>query len=129
MQLWKDLDEAKHFGGENWIVGGDFNMVLKREERSGNILSSTIADGFSDAIDGLGLMDMPLTGGRWTWSNQRASPYWSRIDRFLIYTRFIPLLNEVIQNLLQRPISAHFPLCLVDDGIQWGPIPFRLDNI
>jgi hypothetical protein len=31
----------------------------------------------------LGLMDLPLVGGTFTWSNNKDSPSWSKIDRFV----------------------------------------------
>jgi hypothetical protein len=39
---------------------------------------------FSDFIFEQGLMDLPLVGGSFMWSNNWESPSWSRIDRFLV---------------------------------------------
>lgn len=38
--LWKELGECKVKWDGNWIVSGDFNMVLGKGERSGNNTSS-----------------------------------------------------------------------------------------
>lgn len=33
--LWKELKVCKRRWGGNWIVGGDFTIVLRREDRTG----------------------------------------------------------------------------------------------
>lgn len=50
--------------GAKDVVGGDFNMVLKREERSGEYFSTSIVQNVKENIDKLGLEDLPLKGGR-----------------------------------------------------------------
>lgn len=67
--------------GVNWVVEGDFNMVLKRSERSGDQFS--VVEEFKNNIKGLNLMDLPLSGGCWTWSKDRSNPSFSRVDIFL----------------------------------------------
>ncbi|XP_021912512.1 uncharacterized protein LOC110826216 [Carica papaya] len=37
-------------------------------------------------------------------------------------------LAGLSQKVISRPISDHFPICLVLEGIIWGPTPFTLDN-
>jgi hypothetical protein len=39
---------------------------------------------FSDFIFEQGLMNLPLAGGTFTWSNNQENPSWSRLDRFLV---------------------------------------------
>jgi hypothetical protein len=39
--------------------------------------------GLSDFISSYGLVDSPLKGGQFTWSNSREEESMSRIDRFL----------------------------------------------
>lgn len=110
------------------IVGADFNMVLKSSERSSGSTNSKDIDDFSTLIDSMDLNDLPLMGGRWTWNNLREHSSSSRIDRFLITTNLLAILPNLNQKLLARPTSDHFPILLVSDGIQWGPVPFRIDN-
>lgn len=62
------------------VHGGDLNVTQFPSERSSEAhLCSTIMD-FSDQ----GLMDLPLTGGPFTWSLSHDPPVWSRIDQFLV---------------------------------------------
>lgn len=88
---------------------------------------SKIAD-FRSIIDRIDLNDLPLKGGRWTWSNQRENYSFSRIVSFLITSDLLLTSLDINQKVLSRPISYHFPILLVSDGIQWSLIPFRLDN-
>jgi len=65
--------------------------------------------GFSNFISLHGLMDIPMEGGLYTWSNSSSA---SRIDWFL----FSPLLayNFTLfsQKRLSRVLSDHFPILL-----------------
>lgn len=100
-------------------------MILRKGERSGNIYSAFEMDEFKAAMNKLEVIDLPLSGGQWTWSNQRSS---SRIDEFLVSAGFLTQLFRILQKTLPRPTSDHFPICLIVDGVQWGPVPFRFDN-
>ena len=67
-------------------MGGDFNVVRYPSERSRTAYFSPAMAGFSEFISNLGLLDPPLEGGSFTWSNNRENPSISRIDRFLFTT-------------------------------------------
>ncbi|KAK8598745.1 hypothetical protein V6N13_094706 [Hibiscus sabdariffa] len=79
----------------------------------------------SDFIDILGLVDLPLHGGRFTWSNFRDTPAFSRLDRFLIDPEVLRIWPDLIQSILPRSISDHNPMCLATIGNSWGPRPFK----
>ncbi|KAK8701556.1 hypothetical protein V6N13_019943 [Hibiscus sabdariffa] len=66
------------------IMGGDFNTVVSKEEKYGVTLSRMAMLTFSEFIDDLCLVDFPLHGGKFTWSNLREYPSFSRLDRFLL---------------------------------------------
>ncbi len=53
-------------------------------ERSGDARSSPTMVEFLDFIFEQGLMDIPLVGGSFMWSNNRGHPSWFIIDRSLI---------------------------------------------
>ncbi|KAG2678369.1 hypothetical protein I3760_11G000300 [Carya illinoinensis] len=75
------------------FVGGDFNIIRFRSERSGDSnLCPTMID-FSDCIFDLNLVDLPLAGGPFTWFNSQT---WSRFDRFLIVDHLL-LHCEVVR--------------------------------
>jgi len=51
---------------------------------------------WTDFIFEQGLMDSPLVGGKFTWSNNKDVQCWSRIDRFL----FSPAWEEQFPNVV-----------------------------
>jgi hypothetical protein len=73
----------------NWwnllrCIGGDFCITCFLNERSGEACFSLAMMEFYNFIFEQGLMDLPLVGRTFTWSNNQVSPSWSRIDRFLV---------------------------------------------
>lgn len=64
--FWRELGDIRRKGGQNGIAGGDFNMVIYREERNGGNFCNVEVDESKDGIDCLGLMDLPLFRGQWT---------------------------------------------------------------
>ncbi|KAL5748420.1 hypothetical protein ACOSQ2_025717 [Xanthoceras sorbifolium] len=54
-----------------WIIGGDFNEVLRDEEKVGGRFRSHAAiSSFRDAIDSCRLVDIGYQGSLFTWSNR-----------------------------------------------------------
>ena len=74
----------------------------------------------------IGLMDIQMEGGLYSWSN---SSFASRLNRFL----FSPLLADhfslFTQKRLLRVLSDHFPILLEGGCQQRGRIPFRFENM
>ncbi|KAE8725177.1 hypothetical protein F3Y22_tig00009009pilonHSYRG00196 [Hibiscus syriacus] len=66
--------------------------------------------------------------GRFTWSNNRESTTWVRLDRFLISGSFLNQFPNVIQKMLPKSLSDHNPVLLVEECNNWGPKPFRFYN-
>jgi hypothetical protein len=65
-------------------IGGDFNVTCFPVEISRDVRLSAAMLEFSDFISEQGLMDLPLVGGSFTWSNNQDIYSWSRLDRFNI---------------------------------------------
>ena len=67
---------------------------------------------FSYFIFKHGLIDLPLEGGNFTWSNSREVVSRSRLDRFLVTTNWGAKFPSVCQKRLSRLVSDHFPIIL-----------------
>jgi hypothetical protein len=67
---------------------------------------------FSELIFEQGLMDIPLVGSIYTWSNNCDHPTWSRLDRFLLYLDWEAHFLDVSQKRLPRVLSDNFPFLL-----------------
>lgn len=64
--LWAELSHCHALWGSIGVIGGDFNMVLRRCERSRTQFSEQISQELKECIVSLDLEDLPLCGGQRT---------------------------------------------------------------
>eukprot|EP00253_Pinus_taeda_P003536 PITA_03536 len=98
-----------------WIIGGDFNMITKLEEKKGG--QATLEqenDHFKDFIQNNLLIDMQTSNGMHTWSNRRArrQQIASELDRFLISNNVVHLGGDLSASILTYSGSDHWPISL-----------------
>ncbi|TYK10356.1 LINE-1 retrotransposable element ORF2 protein [Cucumis melo var. makuwa] len=84
---------------------------------------------FNKFISDSNLIDPPLSNAKYTWSNLKAQPILSRIDRFLYTADWENLFTAHYSKTLSRVTSDHFPIVLESSTISWGPLPFKLINV
>ena len=82
---------------------------------------------FSEVLNDLGLRDLPLQGGHYTWQGGSNGRSMSRLDRFLVSPDWESQCSRAIQRRLPRPVSDHFPIMLDSEGVRAGPPPFRFE--
>ena len=127
--LWSELKVVCQQWVQPWCIFGDFNVVRFPNERLGcNRLSAAMVD-FSNFIEDLNLVDLPLHGGSYTWCNGSSNPSMSRIDRVLVSADWEEHYPDVIQKLLPRPISDHTPILLEVGGMVRGKRAFKFENM
>ena len=91
-------------------MAGDFNVVRFPSECTGTAAFSAAMMQFSDFISDLDLVDIPLLGGRFTWSNSSENIYGSRIDSFLFSADWDDQFPTISQKRLPRILLDHFPI-------------------
>ena len=125
--FWEELGSIRGWWEGPWCLGGDFNEILSPSERArgGNITPPMRR--FAEIVNEMGLRDLPLQGGPYTWSGGRNGRSMSRLDRFLVSSDWECQFSNVVQKCLPRPISDHFPILLDSDGVRTGPSPFRFE--
>ncbi|KAI8559857.1 hypothetical protein RHMOL_Rhmol04G0208000 [Rhododendron molle] len=74
---------------------------------------------FSEFMDRMEMVDIPMTGRSFTWSNFQANATQSKLDRFLFSQEFLHKF-KVVQWGLPRPISDHCPIMIADDNRDWA---------
>ncbi|KAL2253455.1 UNVERIFIED_CONTAM: Retrovirus-related Pol polyprotein from type-2 retrotransposable element R2DM [Sesamum indicum] len=131
--MWDKLTDLGQAITMPWLIMGDFNCVKSPEEKQLGVAPTwyELKD-FVDCCVALGLLDVPTTGGYYTWySNNESNPVWCKLDRVLYN-------NEWLEAGLH--CSAHFnpPGCLSDhspgiisifDHTPTKPKPFRFFNM
>ena len=65
---------------------------------------------FSDFISEQGLVDLPLEGGTFTWSNSKQVASCFRLDKFLLSSDWEEYFPNIHQRQLQRLLSDYFPI-------------------
>lgn len=72
------------------VTGGDFNIVIHKEERLGSGLSSRKREmeDFRAFIEEMDMLDMSCISGKFTWFNGSKTTM-SRLDRFLLSSNII----------------------------------------
>jgi hypothetical protein len=124
--MWDELAGIATVWAVPWCVGGDFNLVRYPTERAGaSDLSPSMRD-FSYFIFSMGLLDLSLEGGNFTWSNARSK---SRLDRFLCSPSFVDHFSRTVQKRLPRLLSDHFPILLSCGFLQRRQCPFRFETM
>ncbi|KAJ9691417.1 hypothetical protein PVL29_013560 [Vitis rotundifolia] len=127
--MWDEIGAIRGLWEEPWCVGGDFNVILSQRERNRQGRTSAAMRRFAQIIDELGLVDLPLQGGGYTWSGGPNNQYWAKLDRFLVTSSWLDQFSSVIQKRLPRPVSDHFPVLLEGGTVRRGPSPFRFENM
>ena len=125
--MWDELAGIASWWGTPWCVGGDFNVIRFPTERLGADQFTPAMNEFSEFIFSLGLVDIPLEGGKFTWSNNRETPAMSRIDRFLYSADWEDRYPTVVQKRLPKLLSDHCPIMLESGKFLRGKRPFRFE--
>uniref|UniRef100_A0A7N0TVI7 Endonuclease/exonuclease/phosphatase domain-containing protein n=1 Tax=Kalanchoe fedtschenkoi TaxID=63787 RepID=A0A7N0TVI7_KALFE len=114
--------------GYPWMAGGDFNSVLRVEERRGlDSVNSGMRD-FENFTNNLCLVDLPLLGRKFTCTNNRLNASYSRLDRFLFDPAILCHFDSICQWGLDFTLSDHCPILISNSHDNWGPTPFKFIN-
>lgn len=111
-----------------WLVVGDFNLIRKPEDRNwpgGNPSEMLL---FNNAISSLGLVEIPLHGRKFTWTNKQQPPLLERLDWFFSSQSWTLSSPLTLAHSLVMETSNHWP-CVVEfkTAITKGKI-FRFEN-
>eukprot|EP00253_Pinus_taeda_P002560 PITA_02560 len=98
-----------------WIIGGDFNMITRLEEKTGGRTRlEPETESFKDFISSASLIDLPFCNGTFTWSNRRGGKHQisSKLDRFLISDNAVHTGGDFTSEILAHSGSDHWPIAL-----------------
>lgn len=100
---------------EDWLFLGDFNFYRSEEDRNkpgGNLNDMLI---FNDIIGHLGLVELPLKGRSFTWSNMQHDPLLEQLDWFFTSVNWTSVYPNTMVLPLAKITSDHI-LCKVMIG-------------
>ncbi|KAK8671148.1 hypothetical protein V6N13_037753 [Hibiscus sabdariffa] len=104
---------------EPWCLMGDSNVIISKDEKiGGNPFVARYDDPFQTLMDDHGLLEMPLKGGPFTWSNKRSdeASILEKIDRTLFKIQWNSLFSKAIGLIKPAMGSDHSPLILLLKG-------------
>lgn len=84
---------------------------------------------FSDTIQDLNLIDLPLQGAFYTWYWGEDSIQDSRIDMFLISPEWSDTFKSIKQIAVPKVMSDHRPVLLLNGDWEDNPSYFKFENM
>jgi exonuclease III len=100
------LDEVK------WLLVGDFNLYRSPIDRNKPVGDHTKMYLFNEAISALGLVELPLKGRRFTWSNKQLNSLLERLDWFFTSISWTFAYPNSFASTLVMETSDHAP-CVI----------------
>jgi hypothetical protein len=116
---------------QQWIIGGDFNLIRPWKIRKEGVHDGYIESDFKELIDQLHLIDILLKGGWYTWSNRRGGTTHVAecLDRFLVLEAFYQAKQAISVDIHLFYGLDHWPISLRwDNSMTPHPNPLDLKN-
>lgn len=95
-----------------WMLLGDFNMIYRANDKSNSTLNLRMMGRFRAAIEDMELIDYPLLGRRFTWSNEQENVTHTKIGRILVSGDWEAAYPQYQLSPASANISDHCPIIL-----------------
>jgi hypothetical protein len=99
-----------------WLVVGDFNLIRTPQNRNKPRGSISKMFAFNEAISSLSLVEIPLKGCKYTWTNKQQDPLLERLDWFFLLTlgshlslTHVPRSSQGIPQIIPLVLSLQLP--------------------
>ncbi|KAK8506271.1 hypothetical protein V6N12_019963 [Hibiscus sabdariffa] len=118
--FWESLASLRNNNEKKWCLIGDSNVVARPEEKLGGLtFDASSAKWFHDFTDALCLIELPLKGGTFTWSNQRSEDdaILEKLDRIIVSLEWSSSFPKAIGVLDATITSDHAPIFLFLKGM------------
>ena len=125
VELWRNLNDIACIVRGPWVVAGDFNSILYKDENSGGSTQSSRCKRFRVWIRDCEMEDMGFTGSLFTWKRGLIQ---ERLDRFVYNGDWKGSVKKASVYHLPRIQSDHCPIMLSYDNLSRGlsqQRPFR----
>jgi mannosylglycoprotein endo-beta-mannosidase len=110
-----------------WLIIGDFNLIKDAKDKNNLNIDRRWMSRFRTALNTSNLIEIPLIGRKYTWSNEQQPPTLVRLDRAFCTADWE--LRFAAAKLLPQStrFSDHCPLLLVNDGLVKTGRRFRFE--
>lgn len=113
---------------EDWLLLGDFNFMRSPDNRNkpgGNANDMPI---FNDFINYQSLVELPIKGRRYTWSNMQTDPLLEQLDWYFTSANWTAKYPNTVINPLPKPVFDHSPCVVsIESTVPKSKI-FRFEN-
>jgi hypothetical protein len=112
----------------DWLIMGDFNFIRSPSDRNkpGGDLNDMLL--FNEAISNLGIVELPLKGRKFTWSNMQKDPLLEKLDWFFTSSSCTISYPATFAYPLVKPTSDHVPCVVVINTKIPKANVFRIEN-
>lgn len=104
------------------LIGGDFNLVRSCKDKNNGNVNQKWCDNFNAWVEIWSLLEVKLSGRKFTWANNQADLIMSTIDRIFCSTEFEAMFPLGAAQALPRLGSDHTPI-LWESGVGHVPTP------
>lgn len=94
----------------DWLIVDDFNQIRRPEDRNKEGGDVTEMYLFNEAISALGLIELPLHGRHFTWTNKQLSPLLERLDWFFTSNAWTESYPNTSVKAMVMETSDHWPV-------------------
>ncbi|XP_030508996.2 uncharacterized protein LOC115723653 [Cannabis sativa] len=125
-QMWQGLQGLSNT--DPWIVLGEFDDILYKEERIGERVRHGNSNAFADCVSKCHLEDIKYSGSYFTWSNKQsaADRIYSKIDRVLANEAWMELLPTAEAIFLTEGLFDHtHAVVSIHPALESGRKPFK----
>lgn len=128
--FFREIQEIKPSDDVPWLLCGDFNVTFLQEERT-NLNSGNWRESlkFADLLMEMDLINLPLSGKNFTWTNSREQPTMAHLDRFLLLVSWSVAFPNSKQEAVANTSSDHTPLIYTANTNFRRTAFFRFENV
>ncbi|KAK8494625.1 hypothetical protein V6N12_005754 [Hibiscus sabdariffa] len=119
-KFWNYLSSLRTTNSEKWCIIGDSNIVAKPEEKQGGLpFDASQAKWYYDFMDLSCMVELPIKGETFTWSNLRSEDeaILEKLDRILVSLEWNYSFPKAIGAMDAAIASDHAPIILFIKGI------------
>jgi hypothetical protein len=73
LQFLGEIRWLQHVVSDEWLLVGDFNMILQATDKSNSNLNRRLMGAFREVVRVLALKELNLRGRKFTWSNNHTN--------------------------------------------------------